>query len=79
VAIDPNSGVRLDAETDVVLLADGALWAALRGDGNDRRLSAGRRGGLLRVRMAADRRRCRQAKADEPQPFEDRAAGHSSP
>jgi hypothetical protein len=33
VAIDPHSGVRLDAETDVVLLPDGSLWAALRGDG----------------------------------------------
>jgi hypothetical protein len=34
VAIDPASGVRLDAETDVVLLADGSLFAALRGDGD---------------------------------------------
>lgn len=34
IAIDPNSGVRLDAETDVLLLPDGALLAALRGDGN---------------------------------------------
>jgi hypothetical protein len=34
VAIDPHSGVRLDAETDVVLLGDGRLFAALRGDGD---------------------------------------------
>jgi hypothetical protein len=33
VAIDPKSGVRLDAETDVLLLPDGTLLAALRGDG----------------------------------------------
>jgi photosystem II stability/assembly factor-like uncharacterized protein len=33
IAIDPNSGVRLDAETDVVRLADGKVLAALRGDG----------------------------------------------
>jgi BNR repeat-like domain len=33
VAIDPASGVRLDAETDVILLKDGRLFAALRGDG----------------------------------------------
>lgn len=32
VAIDPKSGVRLDAETDVILLKDGTLFAALRGD-----------------------------------------------
>jgi hypothetical protein len=32
IAIDPDSGVRLDAETDVVELADGSLLAALRGD-----------------------------------------------
>jgi len=29
--IDENSGVRLDAETDVILLKDGTLFAALRG------------------------------------------------
>jgi hypothetical protein len=33
VPIDPESGVRLDAETDVILLKDGTLYAALRGDG----------------------------------------------
>jgi hypothetical protein len=33
IAIDPQSGVRLDAETDVVRLPDGSLFAALRGDG----------------------------------------------
>jgi hypothetical protein len=33
VAIDRDSGVRLDAETDVILLQDGTLFAALRGDG----------------------------------------------
>lgn len=33
VAIDPESGVRLDAETDVIRLQDGKLFAALRGDG----------------------------------------------
>jgi hypothetical protein len=32
VAIDPASGVRLDAETDVIELSDGRLLAALRGD-----------------------------------------------
>ncbi|MGD9723002.1 MAG: exo-alpha-sialidase [Pirellulales bacterium] len=32
IAIDPDSGVRLDAETDVVRLTDGRLLAALRGD-----------------------------------------------
>lgn len=32
VAIDPKSGVRLDAETDVIRLADGRLFAALRSD-----------------------------------------------
>ena len=32
VAIDPESGVRLDAETDVIRLRDGRLFAALRGD-----------------------------------------------
>ncbi|MEX2114521.1 MAG: exo-alpha-sialidase [Pirellulales bacterium] len=32
VAIDPDSPVRLDAETDVVQLSDGRLLAALRGD-----------------------------------------------
>jgi hypothetical protein len=30
--IDENSGVRLDAETDILRLADGRLFAALRGD-----------------------------------------------
>ncbi|MEX0675910.1 MAG: sialidase family protein [Pirellulales bacterium] len=34
VAIDPDSGVRLDAETDVIPLGDGSLFAALRGDKN---------------------------------------------
>lgn len=33
VDIDPNSGVRLDAETDVLRLLDGTILAALRGDG----------------------------------------------
>lgn len=33
VAIDPQSGVRLDAETDVLRLPDGTILAALRGDG----------------------------------------------
>ena len=33
VAIDPKSGVRLDAETDVLRLPDGTILAALRGDG----------------------------------------------
>lgn len=33
VAIDPKSGVRLDAETDLLRLPDGTLLAALRGDG----------------------------------------------
>ena len=33
VAIDPKSGVRLDAETDVLQLPDGTILAALRGDG----------------------------------------------
>ncbi|QDT73111.1 BNR/Asp-box repeat protein [Lacipirellula limnantheis] len=33
VAIDPNSGVRLDAETDVLRLPNGKILAALRGDG----------------------------------------------
>jgi len=32
IAIDPGSGVRLDAETDVIRLRDGTLFAALRGD-----------------------------------------------
>ncbi len=32
VDIDPASGVRLDAETDVIQLSDGRLLAALRGD-----------------------------------------------
>jgi hypothetical protein len=32
IPIDPTSGVRLDAETDVILLRDGSLYAALRGD-----------------------------------------------
>jgi len=34
VAIDPKSGVRLDAETDVLRLPNGTIFAALRGDGN---------------------------------------------
>ena len=33
VQIDPTSGVRLDAETDVIQLQNGDLLAALRGDG----------------------------------------------
>lgn len=33
VPIDPESGVRLDAETDVIQLRDGSIFAALRGDG----------------------------------------------
>jgi len=33
VAIDPKSGVRLDAETDMPRLPDGTILAALRGDG----------------------------------------------
>ncbi len=32
ISIDPDSGVRLDAETDIVQLTDGRLLAALRGD-----------------------------------------------
>lgn len=32
IPIDPESGVRLDAETDVIRLRDGSLFAALRGD-----------------------------------------------
>lgn len=32
IAIDPGSGVRLDAETDVVLLKNSTLYAALRSD-----------------------------------------------
>lgn len=32
IPIDPKSGVRLDAETDVIRLRDGSLFAALRGD-----------------------------------------------
>lgn len=35
IPIDPGSGVRLDAETDVVLLRDGTLYAALRGSGTN--------------------------------------------
>ncbi len=34
VAIDPHSGVRLDAETDVLRLPNGSILAALRGDGS---------------------------------------------
>lgn len=34
VAIAPDSGVRLDAETDVLRLPDGTILAALRGDGS---------------------------------------------
>lgn len=33
VVIDPHSGVRLDAETDVLQLPNGEILAALRGDG----------------------------------------------
>ncbi len=33
IPIQPNSGVRLDAETDFVQLKDGTVLAALRGDG----------------------------------------------
>lgn len=33
IAIDQHSGVRLDAETDVLQLPDGTILAALRGDG----------------------------------------------
>lgn len=33
VAIDPHSGVRLDAEADLLRLNDGTILAALRGDG----------------------------------------------
>ncbi len=33
IPIDPESGVRLDAETDVIQLLDGSVFAALRGDG----------------------------------------------
>jgi hypothetical protein len=33
IAIDPKSGIRLDAETDVIQLNDGSVFAALRGDG----------------------------------------------
>lgn len=33
IPIQPESGVRLDAETDVIQLRDGTLFAALRGDG----------------------------------------------
>ena len=32
IAIDPKSGIRLDAETDVIQLTDGSIFAALRGD-----------------------------------------------
>jgi sialidase-1 len=32
IPIDPNSVIRLDAETDLILLKDGTLYAALRGD-----------------------------------------------
>jgi hypothetical protein len=32
ILIGQNSGVRLDAETDLVMLKDGTLYAALRGD-----------------------------------------------
>ncbi len=32
IAIHPDSGVRLDAETDLILLKNGTLYAALRGD-----------------------------------------------
>lgn len=33
IPIDPQSGVRLDAETDLIQLKDGSVLAALRGDG----------------------------------------------
>ncbi|MES2794221.1 MAG: exo-alpha-sialidase [Planctomycetota bacterium] len=33
IPIDPKSGIRLDAETDVIQLQDGSVLAALRGDG----------------------------------------------
>ena len=33
IPIDPTSGVRLDAETDLIQLKDGSVFAALRGDG----------------------------------------------
>lgn len=33
IPIDPQSGIRLDAETDVIQLKDGSIFAALRGDG----------------------------------------------
>ena len=33
IPIDPQSGVRLDAETDLIQLQDGSVFAALRGDG----------------------------------------------
>ena len=33
IPIQPKSGVRLDAETDVIQLPDGSVFAALRGDG----------------------------------------------
>ncbi len=47
IPIDPQSGVRLDAETDVIQLKDGAVFAALRGDGKiNMHYSLSRDGGL---------------------------------
>lgn len=46
VPIGKDSGVRLDAETDVVLLADGTLYAALRGDRVNMHCATSRDGGL---------------------------------
>lgn len=34
IPIDPKSGIRLDAETDLIQLRDGSVYAALRGDGS---------------------------------------------
>ena len=46
IAIDPGSGVRLDAETDVLRLRDGTLFAALRGDKVNMHFATSRDGGL---------------------------------
>lgn len=46
IPIGKESGVRLDAETDVVLLKDGSLYAALRGDGKPMHFATSRDLGL---------------------------------
>jgi hypothetical protein len=46
IPIGKGSGVRLDAETDVVLLRDGTLYAALRGDRVNMHFATSGDGGL---------------------------------